>query len=1204
MGHPSGVYNFVHASRRRSRSSWRTWRRSSASARTHTHTPAAKTHTNPRSRIPSIETQHTFGSFGWQTPYRIIVLFISAFARTPRRSMWTLTPRTRRRASAWRRPNKPRPIDEGRASPAARTTMRTRRCVPLSCPVFILDAPCTYMGYSHVLAVTGRRRGRVRQSHHGLGACQSRKYGGRGGVCGAFLEERGVEESGQAEDARAVLPVSSVNSYAHTHSHTHSRTHLLSPSLIWPRICLCLALKPECCLLVSHRAPASPITGKKTSGLFLFINIIFSCLRAHIFILQQMLQAGFPAVEHSLIEQNSLQKLPVAPVNTYILEWFLNFDLYTVWDVCGVGIGTVTMTMWRTSSCSKSSIPLSPSLTRWPCSSVRYFPYMPVLRACAWTYCDEHPSRLGYCRVCACFCVWCGGRSVSGYLALFAPAFPLAPLFAFINNVFEIRIDAIKFCYILKRPAARQAQDIGAWYTVLNVLGFFAVLTNATMIAFVGSQVNALLRASRTPYESVYAHCTSRAVSRIIFEYNRSENILSHKHCPVFACSAMCACVQLAEPDEVGGPNGWTTNHVFHPGSEHDGKSGMVLRWSMQVTCLTAKHHKHSIAHASHAWILSQKSGLLILFLFLCWFWFGFCGQMPYDIICAACVQRFWVSAVMIEHGVMLMRVSHTYVTYVLSVSFLTMHDYLPIQVAHFHTQPSDNIQRTHITDNLYTVNRSVILMRLSPESPSWVANARDRMEFRYNQWIDGAQAMLQAGMDINAIHDEIYSWDAGNRQIPYKSVFSVLIDDSNVHIWGFGRNIPYIYYDNTCADAGVDDVDTGEDAEHTNVAIQLIMAPISLAFTALGITKVRARSFSSQARMTETPIWIPPLAAWMLQLSIFGRVTDKHLRHVYIQIDVSDILAYFSEPRRDPEAREALARAGCAGQPRHVTAEAAQAGRRGLAGRGQGDDQGEGRRGVVADLNYFYRVISYLCVIQLGYFTGTAIVGVYYYFEFIRVPLIDLLYISMLRLIASVDVEVVSDNLLNLYEVLEQYLRVDGVWRVLDELSITLHVHVPCMYIVSTVFDVIKNLSKTRDPARGETRQIQARERATLRNPAARRSSRSPQRNFYTRNSCTTGSRIPWYRIHVLYVSLSEGRLPPAGAPRDRAAQWGYPWGRSRASVRGSSARRSRAPTGATRRRTRCRRRRGPGGAEQAADGRRTGSTGIPSVEIALGRS
>jgi hypothetical protein len=76
-----------------------------------------------------------------------------------------------------------------------------------------------------------------------------------------------------------------------------------------------------------------------------------------------------------------------------------------------------------------------------------------------------------------------------GYLALFAPAYPLAPLLAFINNVFEIRIDAVKFCTVLQRPRFRQAEDIGAWYTVLNVLGFFAVITNASMIAFVGSQM-------------------------------------------------------------------------------------------------------------------------------------------------------------------------------------------------------------------------------------------------------------------------------------------------------------------------------------------------------------------------------------------------------------------------------------------------------------------------------------------------------------------------------------------------------------------------------------------------------------------------------------------------------------------------------------------------------------------------------------------
>eukprot|EP01052_Picozoa_sp_SAG31_P026523 SAG31_NODE_2409_length_5754_cov_2.321485_2_plen_1028_part_00 len=75
-----------------------------------------------------------------------------------------------------------------------------------------------------------------------------------------------------------------------------------------------------------------------------------------------------------------------------------------------------------------------------------------------------------------------------GYLALFAPAFSLAPLLAMVNNVIEIRIDANKFCNVFRRPQWRPCEDIGAWYGVLNVIGFAAVVTNCTMIAFVGPQ--------------------------------------------------------------------------------------------------------------------------------------------------------------------------------------------------------------------------------------------------------------------------------------------------------------------------------------------------------------------------------------------------------------------------------------------------------------------------------------------------------------------------------------------------------------------------------------------------------------------------------------------------------------------------------------------------------------------------------------------
>ena len=39
-----------------------------------------------------------------------------------------------------------------------------------------------------------------------------------------------------------------------------------------------------------------------------------------------------------------------------------------------------------------------------------------------------------------------------GYLALFAPACPLAPALALINNVTEIRTDAYKWCMLYRRP--------------------------------------------------------------------------------------------------------------------------------------------------------------------------------------------------------------------------------------------------------------------------------------------------------------------------------------------------------------------------------------------------------------------------------------------------------------------------------------------------------------------------------------------------------------------------------------------------------------------------------------------------------------------------------------------------------------------------------------------------------------------------------
>ena len=44
-----------------------------------------------------------------------------------------------------------------------------------------------------------------------------------------------------------------------------------------------------------------------------------------------------------------------------------------------------------------------------------------------------------------------------GYLVLFAPAYSLAPVLAFINNIIEIRTSGFKMCYAHQRPVWKVA---------------------------------------------------------------------------------------------------------------------------------------------------------------------------------------------------------------------------------------------------------------------------------------------------------------------------------------------------------------------------------------------------------------------------------------------------------------------------------------------------------------------------------------------------------------------------------------------------------------------------------------------------------------------------------------------------------------------------------------------------------------------------
>ena len=67
-----------------------------------------------------------------------------------------------------------------------------------------------------------------------------------------------------------------------------------------------------------------------------------------------------------------------------------------------------------------------------------------------------------------------------GFITIFVAAFPLAPLFALLNNWVEIRLDAYKYLVTQKRPVAERAQDIGAWYGLLDFVSKLAVITNVS----------------------------------------------------------------------------------------------------------------------------------------------------------------------------------------------------------------------------------------------------------------------------------------------------------------------------------------------------------------------------------------------------------------------------------------------------------------------------------------------------------------------------------------------------------------------------------------------------------------------------------------------------------------------------------------------------------------------------------------------------
>ncbi|KAJ3264691.1 Anoctamin-7, partial [Borealophlyctis nickersoniae] len=86
-----------------------------------------------------------------------------------------------------------------------------------------------------------------------------------------------------------------------------------------------------------------------------------------------------------------------------------------------------------------------------------------------------------------------------GYVTFFICAFPLAPLAAILNNVYELRADAFKMLTVYQRGVPFRAQDIGVWEDILRFIASATLITNASIVAFTSPSFDSLFLSGCSP---------------------------------------------------------------------------------------------------------------------------------------------------------------------------------------------------------------------------------------------------------------------------------------------------------------------------------------------------------------------------------------------------------------------------------------------------------------------------------------------------------------------------------------------------------------------------------------------------------------------------------------------------------------------------------------------------------------------------------
>ncbi|CAJ0572835.1 unnamed protein product, partial [Mesorhabditis spiculigera] len=112
-------------------------------------------------------------------------------------------------------------------------------------------------------------------------------------------------------------------------------------------------------------------------------------------------------------------------------------------------------------------------------------------------------------------------------LALFSVAFPPAAVFAFFNNLFEIRSDARLFLLWKQRSVAEEVESIGIWTEVIEIIVQLSIYVNALLVAFTSEFVPLMMWRVRSGSLGGYA--------------NISHSIFDTRFLPSFSPSIMYA---------------------------------------------------------------------------------------------------------------------------------------------------------------------------------------------------------------------------------------------------------------------------------------------------------------------------------------------------------------------------------------------------------------------------------------------------------------------------------------------------------------------------------------------------------------------------------------------------------------------------------------------------------------------------------------